>query len=207
MKRYLITLSFLAVAAMAAMAQLTARTAFAEAPSSVFPLLDKLTRLDMIDYFEAGSKVESVNALEGASAVTSLSDESLTVHLTDASDVQLFVVPTAKSDTVVGVITTVATPGHDSSLALYSGRWKRLDGLFTAPKLADWLTDPRRSAEVEIVVPFILTSYVYNPADKTLTLTNNLKGFLSDDIYSMVDGLVRPLLVYRWDGNRFVRQK
>lgn len=207
MKRYLITLSFLAVAAMAAMAQLTARTAFAEAPSSVFPLLDKLTRLDMIDYFEAGSKVESVNALEGASAVTSLSDESLTVHLTDASDVQLFVVPTAKSDTVVGVITTVATPGHDSSLALYSGRWKRLDGLFTAPKLADWLTDPRRSAEVEIVVPFILTSYVYNPADKTLTLTNNLKGFLSDDIYAMVDGLVRPSLVYRWDGNRFVRQK
>lgn len=207
MKRYLITLSFLAVAAMAAMAQLTARTAFAEAPSSVFPLLDKLTRLDMIDYFEAGSKVESVNALEGASAVTSLSDESLTVHLTDASDVQLFVVPTAKSDTVVGVITTVATPGHDSSLALYSGRWKRLDGLFTAPKLVDWLTDPRRSAEVEIVVPFILTSYVYNPADKTLTLTNNLKGFLSDDIYAMVDGLVRPSLVYRWDGNRFVRQK
>lgn len=207
MKRYLITLSFLAVAAMAAMAQLTARTAFAEAPSSVFPLLDKLTRLDMIDYFEAGSKVESVNALEGASAVTSLSDESLTVHLTDASDVQLFVVPTAKSDTVVGVITTVATPGHDSSLALYSGRWKRLDGLFTAPILVDWLTDPRRSAEVEIVVPFILTSYVYNPADKTLTLTNNLKGFLSDDIYAMVDGLVRPSLVYRWDGNRFVRQK
>lgn len=207
MKRYLITLSFLAVAAMAAMAQLTARTAFAEAPSSVFPLLDKLTRLDMIDYFEAGSKVESVNALEGASAVTSLSDESLTVHLTDASDVQLFVVPTAKSDTIIGVITTVATPGHDSSLALYSGRWKRLDGLFTAPKLADWLTDPRRSAEVEIVVPFMLTSYLYNPADKTLTLTNNLKGFLSDDIYSMVDGLVRPSLVYRWDGNRFVRQK
>ena len=206
MKRYFITLSLLAVA-MAAMAQLTARTAFAEAPSSVFPLLDKLTRLDMIDYFEAGSKVESVNALEGASAVTSLSDESLTVHLTDASDVQLFVVPTAKSDTVIGVITTVATPGHDSSLALYSGRWKRLDGLFTAPKLADWLTDPRRSAEVEIVVPFILTSYVYNPADKTLSLTNNLKGFLSDDIYSMVDGLVRPSLVYRWDGNRFVRQK
>ena len=199
MKRYFITLSLLAVA-MAAMAQLTA-------PSSVFPLLDKLTRLDMIDYFEAGSKVESVNALEGASAVTSLSDESLTVHLTDASDVQLFVVPTAKSDTVIGVITTVATPGHDSSLALYSGRWKRLDGLFTAPKLADWLTDPRRSAEVEIVVPFILTSYVYNPADKTLTLTNNLKGFLSDDIYSMVDGLVRPSLIHRWDGNRFVRQK
>lgn len=206
MKRYFITLSLLTVA-MAAMAQLTARTAFAEAPSSVFPLLDKLTRLDMIDYFEAGSKVESVNALEGASAVTSLSDESLTVHLTDASDVQLFVVPTAKSDTIIGVITTVATPGHDSSLALYSGRWKRLDGLFTAPKLADWLTDPRRSAEVEIVVPFMLTSYVYNPADKTLTLTNNLKGFLSDDIYSMVDGLVRPSLVYRWDGNRFVRQK
>ena len=56
MKRYFITLSLLAVA-MAAMAQLTARTAFAEAPSSVFPLLDKLTRLDMIDYFEALSLI------------------------------------------------------------------------------------------------------------------------------------------------------
>lgn len=44
-------------------AQLTASKAFADAPASVFPLLNRNARLDMIDYFNGGMSTASTNAL------------------------------------------------------------------------------------------------------------------------------------------------
>lgn len=191
-----------------ASAQLTAAKAFNEAPQSVFPLLDRNTRLDMIDYFNAGLKHESVNALDGGSIITALSPESMTIKMTDASRVQLFVVP-AKNDTVIGVITTVATPVADSQLKLYSRRWKPLDPRksFVAPLLADWMIDRGRQAEVEIEVPFMLVGYEFDPATATLTLVNNLGGFLSDDLFARLSPLMHKQLRYRWDGSRFTLMK
>lgn len=198
----------MALTALAATAQLTAEHAFATAPRSVFPLLDTNTRLDMLDYYRAGMKNESSNALGGTSAVLEASPASLKVKMSDASVAQLFLVPVSATDTVIGVIRTVATPGHDSSITLYGKRWEALPAQrqFSAPVLADWVTDRAHIADVETVVPFMLTGYTFNPADATLTLTNNLKGFLSADIYSMVAPYMRETLVYEWNGKTFRRK-
>ena len=204
MKHFLTTAILLAACVFGASAQLTARIAFTRAPQSVFPLLDTNTRLDMIDYFDAGMKTESKNALGGGSALLDMSPESLRVKMSDASVHQLFLLPAA-NDTLIGVIRTVATPGHDSSMTLYTSQWQPAarQHRFQAPVLRDWVTDPSHLPDVETVVPFMLTGYSYDPATSTLTLTNNLKGFLSDDIYAMVADYMRPVLIYRWDGKRF----
>lgn len=52
------------------------------------------------------------------------------------------------------------------------------------------------------MVPFMLAEYVYDPATSTLSLTNNLKEFLSPDVYQLVSDYLRPSLTYRWDGKR-----
>lgn len=189
-------------------AQMTAADAFKTAPQSVFPLLDKNTRLDMLDYFQAGMPHESVNALDGGSAVTALAPETVSLKMTDASTVQLFVVPT-KNDTVIGVITTVSTPAGDSSLNLYTSKWTPVaaKSAFQAPKLVDWLLDASKLSDVEFVVPFMLVGYTYDPATQTLTLVNNLKGFLSDDVYATISPLMRSQLTYKWDGSRFTAVK
>jgi len=186
-----------------AKAQLSAANAFASAPATIFPLLDKSTRLDMLDYFNASLSNESTNALNGKSRITALTAESATIKMTDASTVQIFILPTAAGDSIVGIITTVATPGHDSSLTLYARNWTKLNDRFKAPKLTDWIIDKKNTAEVEFVIPFMLTGYTYDPTTATLTLTNNLENFLSKDIYSTVAPLMRQQLVYRWTGRRF----
>ncbi|MBD5317224.1 MAG: DUF3256 family protein [Bacteroides sp.] len=208
MKKFLIAaLTLLAAGAPAAMAQLTASKAFAEAPKSVFPLLEPNTRLDMLDYFNAGMSTPSKNNLGGGSAITALKPEFLSINMSDASATQLFLLPAA-NDTVIGVIRTVSTPALDSSMNLYTSQWQPLKkGAFTAPELKDWVTDSKEIDNVESVVPFMLVDYAYDPATATLTLTNNLKDFLSDDIYSMVSPFLVPSITYVWDGKRFNRTK
>jgi hypothetical protein len=192
-----------------AFARLTASGALADAPSQVFPLLDRNTRLDMIDYFNSGSKTPSQNALQGKSRITSLSPDMLTMTMTDASTYDIIVLP-AGNDSIIAVIQTLATPAHDSNISFYSRKWNKLNGdYFTQPKVADWLSPQGKKASVnlETLIPFMLVSYTYNPETSTLTLTNNLAEFLSPDVYSMVSDALLPTMTYRWNGKKMERQQ
>ncbi len=194
-----------------AMAQLKSVDAFTNAPMSVFPLLDKNARLDMVDYFNSGSTTATQNSLQGRSRVTDLTDNDIKIAMTDASSYQLSILPDKSNGGCIALISTVATPAPDSRITFYSPSWQQYDtkSRFEAPSMTDWLTDAGRKTpdEVTNMVPFMLASYTYDPATSTLTLTNNLKQFLSEDIYSMVAPLLRDQLVYKWNGSRMVKQK
>ncbi len=79
--------------AAASFGQLTAKQVFAEAPQSVFPLLDHDTKLDMIDYFEGGMSTASKNAMEGKSRITAMSPEKLGIAMSEASEYELCLLP------------------------------------------------------------------------------------------------------------------
>lgn len=206
MKKLILAAALLLFGATAARAQLTAAKAFVNAPQSVFPLVDTNTRMDMVDYINAGMSTQSNNKLGGGSAIIDLSPMRMKVKMTDSSTDELFLLPTAASDTIIGVIRTVATPGHDSSIAFYDSKWQPVKGgsVLTVPVLADWITDKAHTADVETVVPFMLVGYTFDPATQRLTATNHLEGFLSEDIYSMVAPYISKTLVYAWNGKRFV---
>lgn len=207
MSRLFLTLIAALALAMPAAAQLSAKKAFADAPQRIIPLLDKGTRLDMIDYFEAGQATDSKNALYGKSRLTDLQPLSLQARLSDSSALQLAVLPSG-ADSIVALITTVNLPSPDSSMKLYSSSWQPLptEKFFSPPVLTDWLLDKKDAADVEAVVPFMVAQYSYDPATQTLTATNCLSRFLSDDIYSMVKNSLRPSISYRWTGKRFQKQ-
>lgn len=185
-------------------AQLTAAKAFADVPKTVFPLLDRNVRLDMIDYFNGGMSTASTNALHGKSRIIALTPVDMKISMTDASSYQLVLLPAA-NDTIIALIKTVATPAHDSHITFYSRAWIPLDGnIFSAPSLNDWLTPAakKNGSDVSAMIPFMLSEYVYDPATLTLTLTNNLSEFLSPDVYSLIDSNLQKSMVYRWDGKR-----
>lgn len=206
MKKLILAAALLLLGATAARAQLTAAKAFVNAPQSVFPLVDTNTRMDMVDYINAGMSTQSSNKLGGGSAIIDLSPMRMKVKMTDSSTDELFLLPTAASDTIIGVIRTVATPGHDSSIAFYDSKWQPVKGgsVLNVPVMADWITDKTHTADVETVVPFMLVGYTFDPATQRLTATNHLEGFLSEDIYSMVEPYISKTLVYAWNGKRFV---
>lgn len=205
MKRILLLFSL--IGALAANAQLTAPKAFTTAPADVFPLLDTNTRLDMVDYYNSGLKTASNNRMDGQSVITELTPASLTVKISDSSSAQVAVLP-AGNDTVIAVVSTVATPGLDSTLKFYDGQWSQLpaEKYFTAPTWSDWMTPGHDSSEVTAYTPFMLASYYINPAEGTLTVSNNLPTFIDSDIYADIADAVYPTLTYRWNGKKFVKQ-
>lgn len=203
-KLFLLLIAALAAAGIHA-ESLTAAKAFTEAPASVFPLLDAPTRLDMVDYSAAGMTTASKNNLGGNSVITEMTPDKLTIKMSDASTHTLFILP-ASPEPMIGLIRTVATPGNDSSLSLYTAQWQP-SKTFAAPGLKDWVTDKAHMADVELMVPFMLVGYDYDPQTQQLTLTNNLQSFLSEDVYAMVAPYMASKLVYSWDGRRFVPVK
>lgn len=193
--------------------QLSAATAarmFADAPRAIFPLLDRNTRLDMLDYFNSGLRNESKNMLDGGSAITALSDTAISVSVTDASSVSLILLPTP-ADTLVAVISTVNTPAPDSKISIYSSDWKQIPTakLFKVPGLDNWLTaeGKKNSTQVQTLVPFMLVAYDIDPKTLTLTLTNNTPQFLSDDVAETVRPYFHHTLTYVWNGKRFTLPK
>ncbi len=207
LKRLLSSITAIAAGSMAVMfAQLTASEAFTSAPNSVFPLLDSNTRLDMVDYYNNGLSTPSSNSLNGQSAITSMTDKALTVKMTDSSTSQIIVLGDG-ADSVIGVISTVATPGLDSKISFFDNKWNPLpaDRFFTVPSLKAWLSDEGKGNEAEVTmqVPFMLASYSYDPTTGTLTATNNLSTFLDSDIYSIISQYLRDKLVYTWNGKKF----
>lgn len=208
MRRLILLLMAVATTAVA-YSQITASAAFRDAPSSVLPLLDRNTRLDMIDYFNSGSAKASKNSMQGQSRITDLSPMSLSASLTGSSDCQLALLP-MRGDTAIVYIETVRLPASDSRVKVYDRNWKPMvSKSFVQPTVADWLTKDgeKNSATVNALVPFMLASAKYAPETQTLTLSNRLADFLSPDIYEQVSPYLLPELTYRWDSSRFTRVK
>lgn len=205
MKQFIILIALFAVM-LPVMAQLTPEGAFTSAPASVFPLIDKNTRLDMVDYYKSGLSTPSSNRLDGHSVITALTPTSLSAQLSDASTAQLVLLK-AGNDTIIALVNTVATPGLDSTLKFYSSDWKPLPvaNYFKAPTWDDWVASGHSTAEVTAYTPFMLASYEIEPESGVLKASNNLSTFLDPDIYTLISTALRPSLTYTWNGKRFNR--
>lgn len=191
----------------AAQEPLTATRAFTEAPAAIFPTLDRMTRLDMVDYFNSGSPKPSKNAFKGDSRIIAASDRSITIATSDVSEIQLSLLESG-NDTILMVITTLKTPAPDSGVRFYTTRWKEITkGLFMVPLLDDWMLPEaqKRRDDLENTVPFVLASITYDPQTATLTLKNNLGDFLPDDDSKWVSPLLRSQLVYKWNGKKMTK--
>ena len=207
MKQFLITIA-LAATALSSWA-ITATEAFTTAPNTVFPLLEKNTRLDMVDYFNSGLASASSNKLDGKTSITLLSDSDIRFTMSSSSAYQIAILPSKDGD-IIALIETVATPAPDSNISFYTAEWSSIDKpLFNEPGVSYWLTADGRdnSSMVESLVPFMLVSYNYDPATKSLILRNNVKQFLGEEMYSMIDGYLCDTLVYTWNGKRFELKK
>lgn len=187
---------------------LTAVNAFVDAPVEVFPTLDRMTRMDMVDYYDSGSQRASKNAFKGDARILSASPAQLTVSTSDVSVVELSLLE-QKKDTVIMVITTLCTPTEDSSVKFYTRDWKQVDGLFVVPLLDDWTREEARDRkeDLENSVPFMLARCTYVPETNTLTLTNNLGSYLPEEALGLAEGALRQSISFRWDGKKMVRVK
>ena len=108
---------------------------------------------------------------------------------------------------IIALISTVATPGLDSSIRFFDSSWQPLDGaaMFTKPGWKEWLTDAGRDnkEEVTMQVPFMLASLPHRPGHLRADADQQSARFLDKDVYSMIESYLRPSLTYSWNGKKF----
>ncbi len=199
-----IAATLLCAVAASAQEALTAARCFTAAPPQVLPLLSGNDRLDMLDYFRAGSTKATADGLGGYARVTDESPQSLTLQFGDSMTIQIFVLNAASSKPVIGVIQTLPLPAADSHVALYVSRWEHIP-LRAEPQLRQWLLPHRKAqlAEGERQLPFILSTAAYDPAAQTLTLRLTLPAYYTADDAPQALQWLCPQLQLKWDGKRF----
>ena len=209
---FLLMLALMLVAVPAISAQSAgsaAAKAFADAPQSVFPSIDRMTRLDMIDYFNSGSPKPSKNSFKGDCRIMAMNDSQLTFSTSDVSEVTMSLIP-HRNDTIIMVITTLRTPQEDSTAKFYTSSWEEIrQGLFMVPDLDDWmLPDAKdKKEDLENAVPFMLARLTYEPGTGILTVTNTVGGILPEEATSWAGNMLRDKLIYRWDGKKMIKLK
>ncbi len=110
------------------------RDVFRQMPDSLMPYLTQNDRLDFIDFIDSNMKAEVKNRFGGSSAMTGLSDDSLSIRMSEALRVELFLLPLSEPmDSITQVVAMVETFLTDSlhgesRVRYFSPEWKLLSG-------------------------------------------------------------------------------
>lgn len=209
MIRLILTLALLILPPWFAAVAITPSQAFAEAPVGVFPTIDKMTRLDMLDYFNSGSTKPSKNVFKGDCRILASDDSQITISTSEVSEVTLSLLK-EKNDTIIMVVSTLKTPVEDSSVNFYTSEWNPLaKSVFKLPQLDAWIRPEAKKdkADIENMCQFVLARIGYDPSTGTLTLTNNTAGCVAAEDSARIDASLLPQLTYRWNGKKMVETK
>ena len=202
-KSFFLTLLLLCGAALQVPAQ-DMRTLFLEAPESIFPLLSKSYRADMVDYIDADMTAKVTNGLDGTSVLEELCGDYMRLATTASSSMQAKLLP-MEGDTVICVIRSVKAEVADSRICFYDKEWNLVDGgeMFAPPTIRDFfVSDANEWADA---CDIYLVSLTLSAADNTLVAEYTMPAYMNVDDVGKVKPLLRKL-TYRWDGERFVME-
>lgn len=194
-------------------ARLTAEKAFIDAPTSRFPLIPKMKRMDMVDYFNSSVDKSSENILGGESKILSNSPDKIVVEVVGgASDVTSVSLAKYGSDTILIVTSNVATPAIDGMISFYTADWKPLKSkneLFKEPQFSDWVDSRTRPdmSDLRNAIPFVMAEYEYNPETRILTLKSTYTDYLDNDNSGVAGEHLFKELRYKWNGKKMQRIK
>ncbi len=183
---------------------LSAARCFTDAPAKLLPLLPSATRLDMLDYFRAGSDKTSRNSTDGAARIIDESDYSLKFQISEGITGQFFVLNPMDDCPLIGYVETVSLPAADSSVRVFNCRWQPVR-VFEMPGLSAWVNPDGDPAipELEDTLPFMLVTAEYRPRDAELVLTNNTRAYFHDSDVPECLSALRPEIILHWTGKKF----
>ena len=178
---------------------------FAIEPGTIFPLLTRTNRLDMVDYYNSGQMVDISNNLSGESRLLELDSTYLKVQTSDSRVVEMLMRQVGK-DTVITVIETVMTPVPDSRLTQWNVHWQRYtsDKLFAMPGIDDFIVkkmSPELRADLQAVMIFPLVNLTFSgQGHDTILASHGLDRFLTSEEYKRFATYLKPSISYCFNG-------
>ena len=177
---------------------------FISEPDSVFTVIDKSDRMDMVDYYNSGQKMEFDNRLGGKSKIEEMTADYMKVRLSDAAVVEMKMEVTGQSDTLLVVVKTVKAPAADSRLSVYNASWTELDveKYFEMPQMKDFITSSKLEKKLLPLVEFPLISLEFS---KTFDIEarTTVGDYMIEENFKEIKPYLTDKLVYRWNGKKF----
>lgn len=102
------------------------RDVFANMPDSVLEVMTKNNRLDCIDFIENNMEARVRNRFDGFSELKTLTADYLSLDLTPSCKVEMKLLPAADTLNYICVVKTYSGPIRESSVAVYTDKWKML---------------------------------------------------------------------------------
>lgn len=202
----------------------TASDAFLRMPSKVLELLNRDSRLDLVEYIKADkiqnrdSMPEVNNTLGGISRLAyPVTDDYLAIQVTPVSLLQFrLLYPKGKREKpVVAVAYTLSNSPEsaDTEVAFYDDMMNLLnpDKFLKLARLEDLIDIPdhKKHLKDELIesVPFPMIEYTLSPDSETLKARLSIGDILGVEQQERIRPYLRPFIVYKWDGHKFKLEK
>lgn len=190
---------------------ISVKRAFVDMPVNTLDLLNRSTRLDMLDYFAVDSVYQAPNALEGVSFLKAVDPDFLELQITPVSTLQLKTVKTNKGGDLVVSIYTVSGDNQapDSDLKFFDSSMQELprDKFLKLPDLSSFFSIPKGSVttmkEIKEMVPFPTIVYTAEPGGDDIKAKLTVGAFMDQDDYNIMKLFLKPEITYRWDGKSY----
>lgn len=190
------------------------RDFFAAEPDDIFILVPHTARLDMLDYYDSGQKVEMTNKLGNGTKLEYADSSYLKIHTSESRIVEMLMLQYSKHDTILAVIETVMTPVPDSRLRFFNSNWVELSTikpLKQMPSLGDFfLPSANKAMRNELLerLPFTMLEMTFDGnGHNTMHVRHNLDKFLSADEYARFKPYLKQEISYTIKGAKFTKVK
>lgn len=172
----------------------------------VFPTIDQLTRMDMLDYYDNGKKEKMPTRLGGEAYIDSLSDNYLKV-VTSQSAYTEIAQYTRHGKPMFAIIRTILLPAADSRIRFVDPTESGDLQLLEMPSTEDFLTKDGKKKKEELLksVDFSLVRLSFLP-DGNIKATTTLPGYLSKEDSAAIAPYLTDSIVYRWTGSKFKKK-
>lgn len=184
----------------------TAADFFLDMPNKHLPLLDRNTRLDMLDYFKAGLETASKTGLGGEARILSEHPDRMLIQVSRDATVEVAIVKTG-NDTLVALIETVKTPVHDSSITLMNKDYSNPRSI-PMPGVEMMAGKDNAEALKDLPVPeLIFISASFDPDNNAFVFTDNTAEYYPADELPEAAKLMRKQVHGVVKNDRFIELK
>lgn len=188
----------------------TIRDFFISEPDDIFIIIDKNTRLDLLDYYDGGRIVSTQNALGDDTQLIKVSDNYLSIQLSESSTVEMQLIFPSKKDTVIVVNHIVYTPVPDSKLMFYNKDWEKLNNkkFIKEPTIESFINIEslsfKKKKDILDMVEFPLISYSINPQKNKIVASNGLKEYLTKEEYNKIAPYFKNNIEFILKGKKYI---
>lgn len=193
----------------------TASRAFISLDAPGIELLNRSSRLDLLDYMAADTLQTVYNSLDGETKLSRpLTSDYLKVQLTPVSTMTFRILPGKKENVLVTVYTLGGgSDAADSDVRFYDPAMTELkrDKYFKHARLENFLTKEGRNHKEKQslldLIPFPTVEYRLSPDNTSLTARLTVEGYLTQEDYEKVKPYLVPEIVYLWTGKNYELKK